>query len=215
LLLCDARFYRTILKRPWAAGITVAVALAIALCGQKLDDYLIAADGFRFRAPFLDPAQSRLAVWKAVEPPREDSIREPSTALALTDLIPAQATETAPEGEGIRVMAPAGRPRTLAAVPLPRDFLSFHHCRVRVELKVPHGKVAIGIETPDGTASLLREPVRPLAPGEADFVALDFNVPIGDRASAARPAQITLRSTGETATDLTLRRAVVHGCTRF
>jgi hypothetical protein len=214
LLLCDARFYRTILKRPWAAGITVAVALAIGLGGQKLDDYLIAADGFRFRAPFLDPAQSRLAVWKAVEPPREDSIREPSTNLALTDLIPAQATETAADGEGIRVMAPAGRPRPLAAVPLPPDFLGFHHCRIRMELKVSHGKVAIGIETPDGAPSLLSEPVRPLAPGEADFMPLDFNVPIGDRAPAAHPAQISLSAVGGAATDITLRRAVVHGCTR-
>ena len=214
LLLCDVRFYRTILKRPWAAGITVAVALAIALGGQKLDDYLIAADGFRFRAPFLDPAQSRLAVWKAVEPPREDSIREPSTNLALTDLIPAQATETAADGEGIRVMAPAGRHRPLAAVPLPPDFLGFHHCRIRMELKVSHGKVAIGIETPDGAPSLLSEPVRPLAPGEADFMPLDFNVPIGDRAPAAHPAQISLSAVGGAATDITLRRAVVHGCTR-
>ena len=83
-----------------------------------------------------------------------------------------------------------------------------------MELKVSHGKVAIGIETPDGAPSLLSEPVRPLAPGEADFMPLDFNVPIGDRAPAAHPAQISLSAVGGAATDITLRRAVVHGCTR-
>jgi len=46
------------------------------------------------------------------------------------------------------------------------------------------------------------------------FVPLDFNVPISDRASATHPAQIALRSISEKATDITLRRAVVHGCTR-
>ena len=43
---------------------------------------------------------------------------------------------------------------------------------------------------------------------------LDFNVPIGDRAPAAHPAQISLSAVGGAATDITLRRAVVHGCTR-
>jgi len=214
LLLCDARFYRAVLRHPWAAGITIAVALAIALGGQKLDDYFIKTDSFRFSSPFLDPAQSRLAIWKKRESPREDKIQEPSRDLPPTDLISAQNVVTSFDSNEVHITAPAGRPQIIATVPLPSEFLSFYHCRVRMELKVPHGKVAIGIEAPDGATSLLSEPVRPLVSGEAGFVPLDLNVPISDRASAAHPAQIALRSTSEKATDVTLRRAVVHGCTR-
>jgi len=215
LLLCDAQFYRTVLKRPWTAGVTIAVALAIALCGQRLDASLIAADSFRFAAPFLDPVQSRLAVWRTAEPRREDNVQGLVRDLPLTNLKPAQKVRTKLDGDGIRVTASAGEARTVATVPLPADFLSFGTCRIRMELKVSHGKVAVGVESPEGTAPLLSELARPLATKGLGFIPLDFNVPISGKVSENRVAQISLRSLSEKATDITLRRAAVHGCIRL
>ena len=78
-------------------------------------------------------------------------------------------------------------------------------------MKVAHGAVGVGVETKGEAAPLLSEPVRPLADG-SDFAPLDFNVPIGDRAPAG-PVRIVLRSAGDKPVDVTLRRAMVHGCT--
>src|SRR3954469_19514781 len=179
LLLCDPQFYRTIGKRPLAAGSAIALALAVGLGGQKLDDLMIASDGFRFASPFHASAPSRLAIRKAVAPRREEPVREPSSGIALADLAAAQTVTVTSEGDGVRFTAPVGRSRTIAAAPLPADFLTARNCRIRLEMKVSQGALGVGVETTDGAAPLLSEPVRPLPAGAPDFTPLDFNVPIG------------------------------------
>lgn len=211
VLLCNPRFYKTIFMKPWAAGITIAAAVAIGLWGQKLDNALISADGFRFSAPFLDPAQSRLAIFKPVEPVQESSVQEPSTELSLADLTPAETVRTASDGDGARITAPAGS-RTMATLPLPTDFLAYRTCRIRMELK-SRGGTAVGVELADGR-DLLKAPARPLVGSDPGFAPLDFNVPIGETAQMGHRARIAVRSIDATAPDVTIRRAVVHGCIR-
>jgi hypothetical protein len=62
--LFEPQFYRTAAARPWRTATVVAGAIAFAAAAWPLHGWLLRSDGFHYWTPFIDPAASRLAVFK-------------------------------------------------------------------------------------------------------------------------------------------------------
>jgi hypothetical protein len=141
----------------------------------------------------------------------DDPLREPWSAggqLDLTRLTPADGA-TATWGSVSPDLSRAG-PGPLGTVSIPAELATFHHCRVRLGLKVDRGEIVSDVRTPGGNTLLA---VLPKLSSRDQLRELDFNVPVDDAVLAkGSDLSLTLYTAVPAGAAVTLRSVHMYGC---
>lgn len=211
LILADRDFWTRVRDRPWALVLALLVPGLIGLYGRNLDRWMIQHDGFRFAAPFADPARSPLVVWR--NPPL--AWAKDRRQIDLAGVSPAPGVRLT-KGESVRLEADEGPPRPIATLALPAEVATAARCRLHVDLGVVRSAVTVAVERTGAAGPAPPDPIagtRASWTGRGDAI-LELDVAVAPLPPGAGPPRLVVRTLKPGAPAVSIKTVILYGCSK-